>query len=601
MSAGSRSTRIIVAVVLGAVLIAVPAAAVAAEPGDTTAPVDPAPSSSDSILDSIITVLSPTTSADSTTTTSADSTTSSDPTTTSSDSTTSTTGEPTTTTSADPETTSTAVETTTTSLPAATDPLVPDTTAPPDATFPSRTPSSPPLADSTVASAPTDTSPPPPAAETTTVAPSPTAAAGSAQAAVPASVPLAGLVASGVPADVVLDTIRTVESDGRYEIGPNRAGASGAYQYIPSTWAGYGGYAEAYQAPAEVQDERARADVEHVLATFGGDVAMVPVLWYFPLAVTDPSWMDRVPNPAGGNRLTVRQYQNLWLATYQAKLATYAPAPLPPAHPDGEVRSIAFPVLGPISYSNDWGACRDGCTRHHEGNDLIGVRMQPLLAATDGTVTRARLEAQGKAGAIVTITDADGWTYNYFHVNNDTPASDDGWAEGHWQVPGYLQVGDQVKAGQIIGYMGDSGNAEGSVPHLHFEIRRPGGVPVNPFPSLQAAQQRQQCAIGIGPWATPLDPNATVTPGVTIEPLFGDGAWNIDPDGRVTATGDAALIEPGRDLGCPSGPEEPFGTGAAGAPATDQTEPALPEIGPQPSEWAEPAVEAGGRAEDTKV
>ena len=92
------------------------------------------------------------------------------------------------------------------------------------------------------------------------------------------------------------------------------------------------------------------------------------------------------------------------------------------ALPDVEVvRPIAFPTLGAVRYGNDWGNCRDGCARRHQGTDLIGVRMQPLLAAVDGTVTRIRYENVGTAGGAISITGADGWYYNYFHVNNDTP------------------------------------------------------------------------------------------------------------------------------------------------------------------------------------
>ena len=73
---------------------------------------------------------------------------------------------------------------------------------------------------------------------------------------------------------------------------------------------------------------------------------------------------------------------------------------VPEAPPDVQVvRPIAFPVLGAVRYGNDWGNCRDGCARRHQGTDMIGVRMQPLLAAVDGTVTRIRYENVGTAGA----------------------------------------------------------------------------------------------------------------------------------------------------------------------------------------------------------
>ncbi len=229
------------------------------------------------------------------------------------------------------------------------------------------------------------------------------------------------------------------------------------------------------------------------------------------------------------------------------------PSPLPDS---GDVRPIVFPVLGPVRYGNDWGACRDGCSRHHEGNDILGVRMQPLIAATGGVVSRVRYENVGKAGAIISITDNDGWTYNYFHLNNDTPGSDDGAAGHEWQVSPGLHVGSTVVASQIIGYMGDSGNSESSVPHLHFEIRRPDGAPVNPYRSLTAAEQRQQCTIGIGPWSTPATDSAAA-PALEITPLVGTGAWYIDRAGRVTATGDAALVVPLRRGGCDVPAQEP--------------------------------------------
>ena len=68
---------------------------------------------------------------------------------------------------------------------------------------------------------------------------------------------------------------------------------------------------------------------------YGGDVSMVPIMWYYPRAALDPSWMDRVPNPAGGNRLTIREYQTRWLERLASNatelLGTYVAAPTSPA------------------------------------------------------------------------------------------------------------------------------------------------------------------------------------------------------------------------------------------------------------------------------
>jgi hypothetical protein len=141
---------------------------------------------------------------------------------------------------------------------------------------------------------------------------------------------------------------------------------------------------------------------------------------------------------------------------------------------------------------------------------------------------------------VITITGADGWYYNYFHVNNDTPGTDDGAAGPEWRVSPGLTVGSRVRAGQVIGYMGDSGNAEGSVPHLHFEIRQPDRTPVNPYHSLVAAQRRGSCDTADARTDTDL---AALSPdAVAIIPLDGGGRWVIDRDGRLHAEGPAANV-----------------------------------------------------------
>jgi hypothetical protein len=153
------------------------------------------------------------------------------------------------------------------------------------------------------------------------------------------------------------------------------------------------------------------------------------------------------------------------------------------------VKPIVFPVDGPVSYTDTFGAPRTGHT--HEGQDLMGTKMLPLLAAVDGVVHRVKFD--NAVGNSVTIKAADGWTYHYIHVNNDRPGTDDGQATRAQAFPPSIVVGATVTRGQVVAYMGDSGNAEATAPHLHFEIREPAptgsyqGSPINPYESLQQA------------------------------------------------------------------------------------------------------------------
>lgn len=87
------------------------------------------------------------------------------------------------------------------------------------------------------------------------------------------------------------------------------------------------------------------------------------------------------------------------------------------------------------------------------------------------------------------IVDADGYAYWYLHVNNDTPGTDDGAARGIFAYAPDLYGGLPVVAGQLLGWLGDSGNAESTRPHLHFEIHTPSREPTNPFRSLRAARR----------------------------------------------------------------------------------------------------------------
>lgn len=136
-------------------------------------------------------------------------------------------------------------------------------------------------------------------------------------------------MASAPNIDAILSTIRlreTGKKEGVYNQPKNKGGASGAYQYIDSTWksqlaaAGLGNlaskYPSAYLAPKSVQDAVATHNVQSILKSYGNDVSKVPVAWYYPKALTQKSLLDTIPAPQAGNNLTIREYANRWVKDY---------------------------------------------------------------------------------------------------------------------------------------------------------------------------------------------------------------------------------------------------------------------------------------------
>lgn len=153
------------------------------------------------------------------------------------------------------------------------------------------------------------------------------------------------------------------------------------------------------------------------------------------------------------------------------------------------IKDIEFPIRGEYQpFGDSYGDPRSG-GRLHEGIDILASKMTPLVAVVDGKVTFAPV-SEPYWGYALHIRDDNGWEYRYLHINNDTPGTDDNAGGFKYAFAPGIEQGARVSRGQLVSYVGDSGNAEWVTPHLHFEIRQPGGwsgAAINPYPSLLAA------------------------------------------------------------------------------------------------------------------
>jgi hypothetical protein len=147
--------------------------------------------------------------------------------------------------------------------------------------------------------------------------------------------------------------------------------------------------------------------------------------------------------------------------------------------------TIVFPVLGPTQYTDDFGEPRAGGA--HQGIDIMAPKRALALAVEAGKVEFWSTSAS--AGCMLYLHGQSGTTYYYIHLNNDLTKRNDNRGKcvaGTSYAKG-LKNGAKVVAGQVIGYVGDSGDADGLHPHLHFELH-PSSRAVDPYPWLKRAQ-----------------------------------------------------------------------------------------------------------------
>lgn len=186
----------------------------------------------------------------------------------------------------------------------------------------------------------------------------------------------------------------------------------------------------------------------------------------------------------------------------------------------------SFPVAGKANFVHDWYFPRYGSTgfRFHQGTDVFAAAGTPLRAVTDGTL---RATNGGLGGLAVRVVQPDGTYFYYAHL----AALVDGYKEGM-----------KVKTGDIIGYVGDSGNARGGSPHLHLGIYLPGGKAIDPKPYLDKwladAMQRlpkviEQVRSGKTPTSSSVEirrPRALLAAGLLEDMTARTAASDLDTD-----------------------------------------------------------------------
>jgi hypothetical protein len=287
-------------------------------------------------------------------------------------------------------------------------------------------------------------------------------------------------IAAG-PIDVILATIRSLESGGDYTAKAAGATASGAYQFVDGTWDGYGGYDHAADAPPDVQDAKAAEMVVSILNSHDGDVSAVPVVWYIGhLPSADSAEWDTVPLPIAGNILTPREYQERWLRRYNELLAEASPvddepAPTNPAPGTCFGGSVA-PVIegwslpGPrelieanpevLTYPHhdypawDWMIPINTPIYAVRAGRVVAVRQWPHNWWTEGCGRNSAGCEPCGVGLTLLDDEANRWTY--CHGTNLT-----------------IRLGDVVAAGQQVMWSGNTGRS--GDPHLHLEIRASDG------------------------------------------------------------------------------------------------------------------------------
>jgi murein DD-endopeptidase MepM/ murein hydrolase activator NlpD len=244
---------------------------------------------------------------------------------------------------------------------------------------------------------------------------------------------------------------------------------------------------------------------DHLGAPAGTDIVV---------GYTDVSAEALVPAPAPAPKQSTTEDDQVKPHREQGKEKQAKRAPgLPPIRqipfnvfPKLSAGGYVFPVYGAASYGNSFGAARADTGWHH-GEDIFGALGSPIVAVADGIVYSIGWNDVG--GLRLWLQDTAGNEFYYAHLSAYSPLAVNG---------------AQVRAGDVLGFMGNTGDAEGTPYHLHFEIHPVSLLyegydgAVAPYPYLNAWKRLQDLPLtSVAGWAPPIsDSSRAPKPGAIL-------------------------------------------------------------------------------------
>jgi murein DD-endopeptidase MepM/ murein hydrolase activator NlpD len=192
------------------------------------------------------------------------------------------------------------------------------------------------------------------------------------------------------------------------------------------------------------------------------------------------------------------------------------------------IPGYVFPVAGPVQFGDSFGYPRlvgTGQQHWHEGCDVMSPMGTPLVAAEDGIVTKVGENSLG--GLSLKITGTSGYWHYYAHLSAFAPG---------------LVQGQPIKAGTLVGFVGNTGDAAGGPTHLHYEIHQPDGKVLDSFGLLETAWQARQEQLQLGGTSPITPPDFAADPGgIGGFPRYADGRpIYTTPEGQAKADAVAA-------------------------------------------------------------